>query len=621
MLVNLMGTQGGGESGLAVEPMYQFVPKTKGATMSAVLATDLPRRGSSPVRSVTRLGLRAAAILVGLIIVLGLVLPLLAVVYDSRSTPLWGAYVEQFQSSLFLRVLWRSIYVSFIVTGVTVLLGFPIAYALTLAPRKLKAALLVAFIVPQVASLLVRTYSWMAILGAQGPLVSLARRLGSDVDSYVGTFAGVLIVLIHYYLPYVVLTSYASMRAIRADQMRAARSLGAKRIEAFWSVYAPQSLPGVLTGALFVFVITAAMFAIPSLVGGTGQTTVSMLVVQQTVTGFSTDPAAPAAQATILALVVLPIVAFGLSRLGIDTLIGLPGSQRKRRGGRSGEVVGSSIFRRVLARWPESDRVTHVTVSVATIAGILLTVVPFLYLFLISFQPLPILAIPTQGFSTDWYSRVINDPSWVQVALTSFRIGLVATLIALAMGWYLAALTFRSSRRVGLFLMGFACIPLVMPAVTYGQGYFALFSRLEIVGNWFAIAIVHSFLILPYAYINLLSGFSSYDHRLDDAAASLGASRIRALARVKVPLLRQFVLTGALVAFLFSFDEFTVTRFLTGIAFETLPVKFYSSAQQNLSPELAALGSLLVGGLLILAGIAAVLFKKIQVTQKETEEV
>ena len=79
--------------------------------------------------------------------------------------------------------------------------------------------------------------------------------------------------------------------------------------------------------------------------------------------------------------------------------------------------------------------------------------------------------------------------------------------------------------------MGLACIPLVMPAVTYGQGYFASFARLDIVGNWFAIAVVHSILILPYTYINLLSGFSSYDRRLDDAAASLGASLAHAPSR------------------------------------------------------------------------------------------
>ena len=137
--------------------------------MTAVVATDLPRGESRTAQSLLRLAIRIVGLAVGVFIVLGLFLPLVTVVYDSRSTPLWGAYADQFQSALFLHILWRSIYVAFIVTAATLLLGFPIAYALTLASPKLKAVLLVAFVVPQIASPLVRTYAWMAILGAQVP--------------------------------------------------------------------------------------------------------------------------------------------------------------------------------------------------------------------------------------------------------------------------------------------------------------------------------------------------------------------------------------------------------------------------------------------------------------------
>ena len=160
-----------------------------------------------------------------------------------------------------------------------------------------------------------------------------------------------------------------------------------------------------------------------------------MLVVEQTVTGFSTDTQTPAAQAAILALVVLPIVAFGLSRLGIDTLIGLRGRQRKPQRRRSRDLVRVSPVRWIVTRWPESDRTTHITVSIATLLGVLLTVVPFVYLFLISFQRLPLLAVPTHDLSTAWYDKVLHDPSWSQVAFMSVRIGLVATVLALAMGW------------------------------------------------------------------------------------------------------------------------------------------------------------------------------------------
>lgn len=548
------------------------------------------------------LGRRALVVLFTVVALGGLLVPIVSVLLESRSTPTFQAYADELTSPVFLEALARSLIYSVVVTLVTLAIGFPAAYMLTLCSRRVFIALLITFAVPQVTSLLVRTYSWIAVLGVDGPVVKFLNAVGFDAQSLVGTDVGVVIVLVHFYLPYVILTSYASMRTIRPEQVKAAQSLGAGRIEAFWSVYAPQALPGVIAGGLFVFVITAAMFGIPSLIGGVGQSTVSVLVVQQTVTGFATDPAAPAAQAVILALVVLPIVALGVKFVGIQKFVGLGG----------GRAVGAdpkirplrvTPARALLARLPKTPPNLHLTVVAMTGLALVLTVLPFVYLFWISFQPLPLLQVPTEEFSTAWYERVLSDRGWLEVAISSLQIAGLGTLLAVVLGWFLAARTVNARPRQAGLLMGLATLPLVIPAITIGQGYFGVFADLGLLGNWWAIAFVHAVVILPYVYINVLSGMSSYDQRYDDAAASLGASRSRTLLKVRLPILQQFVVTGAFLAFLVSFDEFTVTRFLTGISYETLPVKFYSAASQNLSPELAAVGSLVVGSMLALMAV------------------
>jgi len=208
--------------------------------------------------------------------------------------------------------------------------------------------------------------------------------------------------------------------------------------------------------------------------------------------------------------------------------------------------------------------------------------------------------VPREKFAPTWYERVLADRDWLDVALSSVEVALLATAIAVALGWFLASRTVRAAPRQAGILMALATLPLVMPAITIGQGYFGVFADLDLLGSWWAIAFVHAVVILPYVYINVLSGMSSYDSRYDNAAASLGASRSRTMWKVRMPILRQFVVTGAFLAFLVSFDEFTITRFLTGLSFETLPVKFYGAAAQNLSPELAAVGSLVVGAILLL---------------------
>jgi ABC-type spermidine/putrescine transport system permease subunit II len=259
----------------------------------------------------------------------------------------------------------------------------------------------------------------------------------------------------------------------------------------------------------------------------------------------------------------------------------------------------------LIRRVPAGSARWHITVRSMLLVAVVIVDLPFVFLAGMSFQPLPLLSFPTDTWSTTWYAQVFKDSSWLDAIENSLKIAAVATVVAVIAGGYLAMRTRKARTFTGSVVIGAALLPLIVPSVMYATGMFAGFTQLDLFGDWRAIALVHSVLALPYVYVNVLNGLNAYDPRWDQAAASLGASPARRLRKVTLPLLRPALITGAFLAALLSLDEFTTTLFLSGLTFQTLPLKFWSGAQENLNPELAVVGVLLTGFLLVVALIAS----------------
>lgn len=524
-----------------------------------------------------------------------LVVPIATVLARSIGEPRWQAYRELFSDSTITTIAVRTVVLALIATAFTVALGFPVAYALVLVGPRLRGALFILLIFPYITSLLVRSYAWIGILGINGPVSRGSQLLGLGERSYVGTSVGVVLTLIHVFLPFVILSTYVSMRRIDPTQVRAGESLGANRLEVFWTVFAPQARPGVLAGGLLVFVVSVGMYAIPALIGGPNQTTVAMVIVQQVTAGYGLPQDRPAALAVLLCALVVVLLAVGGRAVGLATLLGVEGRERTRPSvGRRARALRRSVWAQLASLIPQSRRTHHLSVIAAVVTSLVIVVGPFIFLVGISFQPLPLIQFPTKDFSLRWYEAVLNDPAWITAARNSLQIGVVASLMAVVIGGYLASLTLRLRRFGASALMGVTLAPLVVPTVMYATGAYIVFVQFDFIGNWLAIAVAHSVLALPYAYINMLNGLSSYDRRLDDAARSMGASAWRRVAYVTLPVLRPAILSGAFLAFLVSLDEFVTTLFLSGVSYTTLPLAFWSASRDNLSPALAVVGVLMV---------------------------
>jgi ABC-type spermidine/putrescine transport system permease subunit I len=160
--------------------------------------------------------------------------------------------------------------ISFITTAICILLGYPLAYVLSQLPRRAANICMIAVMLPFWTSLLVRTYAWLVLLQRQGVINTWGMKLGlwDTPLTLVHNLNGTLIGMVHIMLPFMVLPVYASMRAIDQDYLRAAANLGASPTRAFWLVFLPLSLPGLLAGALMVFILCLGFYVTPAVLGG-----------------------------------------------------------------------------------------------------------------------------------------------------------------------------------------------------------------------------------------------------------------------------------------------------------------------------------------------------------------
>jgi ABC-type spermidine/putrescine transport system permease subunit II len=231
---------------------------------------------------------------------------------------------------------------------------------------------------------------------------------------------------------------------------------------------------------------------------------------------------------------------------------------------------------------------------------LLILLLPLVYVLLVSFQPLRLLALPTNGFSLTWYHSVLNKTEWYEAALNSLAIASLTTVLAFAAGLFMAGRARYQVGAVRAVITAVALGPMALPTIVLALGIYAVFIRLGWTGNIAALAVAHTIVAVPYVFINMANGLAGYDNALDQAASSLGARQWTSFWRVKVPVLRTSIITACVLAFLISFDELVITLFLAGPALPTLPVRMWAATSQNISPELAVVGTLLTG-LVVLA--------------------
>jgi len=169
-----------------------------------------------------------------------------------------------------------------LITVLTVILGFPVAYLLATLPMRYSNLLMILVLLPFWTSLLVRTTSWIAMLQQQGVMNDILVAIGLISDdqrlALMHNQTGTVIAMTHILLPFMILPLYSVMKTISPTLVRAAQSLGAHPFLAFWKVYAPLTLPGIGAGCILVFILSIGYYITPALVGGTSGQLISNLI-------------------------------------------------------------------------------------------------------------------------------------------------------------------------------------------------------------------------------------------------------------------------------------------------------------------------------------------------------
>ena len=202
-----------------------------------------------------------------------MILPILdmftkSVVDDNGFT--WSYFKEFFSKSLYAKILLNTIRLSMIIGLVTIVLGYPVAYLMNRVGPVLRCIIMGCVQIPFWTSLLVRTYSWIAILQNQGVVNVVLQKLGiiKQPIQLLYNDAGVIIVMTYIMLPYMIFSISSVMGQIDKNVIIASRSLGAGKTMTFFRIFLPLSLPGIMSGFFIVFLNTMGYYIVPALVGG-----------------------------------------------------------------------------------------------------------------------------------------------------------------------------------------------------------------------------------------------------------------------------------------------------------------------------------------------------------------
>jgi putative spermidine/putrescine transport system permease protein len=170
--------------------------------------------------------------------------------------------------------------ISLVVTLVVLVIGYPVAFFLTTSSRLKFLIVLFCVLVPYFISIIVRTYSWMILLGSSGIVNQLLIKLGliSSPLSLLYNKGSIVVGMVYVLLPYMVLTLYAAMKAIDLNLIRAGLALGGTALYVFRRVYLPLSLHAILSGSLIVFILSIGFFITPTLLGGPSDVLIAMLI-------------------------------------------------------------------------------------------------------------------------------------------------------------------------------------------------------------------------------------------------------------------------------------------------------------------------------------------------------
>jgi len=204
------------------------------------------------------------------------------------------------------------------------------------------------------------------------------------------------------------------------------------------------------------------------------------------------------------------------------------------------------------------------------------------------------LALDPAGYSLKHYQDFLTSNDWQNALKNSFLIAPAATVIATSVGT-LAAIGLSQSHVPGRrLIMAILISPMIVPLIISAAGMYFFYSRIGLQGTWLGVVLAHAVLGTPFVIITVTATLVGFDRSLTRAAANLGANPVTTFFKVQMPLIIPGVVSGALFAFITSFDEVVVVLFLGSAGQKTLPWQMYTGLREQISPTILAVATIMV---------------------------
>jgi spermidine/putrescine transport system permease protein len=228
-----------------------------------------------------------------------------------------------------------------------------------------------------------------------------------------------------------------------------------------------------------------------------------------------------------------------------------------------------------------------------TIAVYLFLHLPILVLMVFSFNDSKF-SVDWQGFTLNWYRRLLERPDIVRGLKASMIVGVASTVISAILGTLIALALARHKFRGRTLFEGFLYVPIVTPEIVVGISLLILFALFHVPLGLTTITIAHVAFSISFVVVVVLARLEGMDGTLEEAAMILGADEITTFWKVTVPQLWPGIISGALLAFTMSFDDFVITSFVSGSGSSTLPIVVYGMVRRNVEPSINAISTIIL---------------------------
>jgi putative spermidine/putrescine transport system permease protein len=233
--------------------------------------------------------------------------------------------------------------------------------------------------------------------------------------------------------------------------------------------------------------------------------------------------------------------------------------------------------------------------------------IPILLILPISFSAGTFLSYPLPGMSLRWYQAITEPFPWVFAFKNSLVVGIAATVLSVVLGtmaaYGITSATFRFKTAVVILLLS----PMVVPVVISGLGLYFFLNQVGLLGSYAGLVIAHTALGIPFVVATVGATLQGFDRTLIRAAESLGGRPLSAFFDITLPIIMPGIVSGAIFAFVTSFDEVVVALFVSSPATLTLPRQLFSGLRDQVTPALVAIATVLIGLSILLMATVEVL--------------